>query len=141
MNAKGEFLEFAQVHGYCYGTPKQPILNWIEAGTDALLDIDVQGARQIRANGDPRIQGALADVFIMPSTIQELERRLRKRRTESDEQIALRLKRASGEMMAWRDYKYMILSGTMEEDLIKFRAIMRAERYLSGRMLYHGTGF
>jgi guanylate kinase len=131
---KGEFLEWAQVHGHYYGTPKEPVLQALAEGTDVLLDIDVQGAAQIRSLEDPRIREALADVFIMPPTLEELERRLRKRGTESEEEIGKRLERARQEMRLWREFKYTILSGSVEEDLQKFRAIMKAERYLSRRL-------
>jgi guanylate kinase len=103
-------------------------------GTDVLLDIDVQGAATIRATDDEMLRGSLVDVFIMPPTIEELEKRLRKRGTESEEQVMLRLQTGREESKLWLLYKYTILSGSMEEDLIKFRAIMRAERYLSRRL-------
>lgn len=130
----GEFLEYAEVHGRFYGTLKSTVLEHLKAGVDVLLDVDTLGAASIRANGDSFIQGALADVFIMPPGLEELARRLRKRGTESEEQIATRLRNASGEMQKWRDYRYTLISGSMEEDIEKFRAIMRAERYRSRRL-------
>jgi len=75
----------------------------------------------------------------MPPTHEELERRLRKRGTETEAEIQRRLYNSSGEMSRWREFKYTILSSSMEEDLIKFRAIMRAERYLSSRLTLHET--
>jgi guanylate kinase len=130
----GEMLEYAQVHGNYYGTLKSTVKEALTQGTDVLLDIDVQGAAAIRKTGDPLVLGSLVDVFIMPPTIDELEKRLRKRGTETDEQVRSRLATARTEMKLWRLYKYTILSGSMEEDLQKFRAIMRAERYLSQRL-------
>lgn len=130
----GEFLEYAEVHGRFYGTLKSTVLQHLKAGVDVLLDVDTLGAASIRASGDSIIQGALADVFIMPPGLDELARRLRKRGTESEEQIATRLRNASGEMQKWRDYRYTLISGSMEEDIEKFRAIMRAERYRSCRL-------
>lgn len=129
-----EFLEYAQVHDQYYGTPKSSVLEALQRGTDVLLDIDIQGAEQIRQCQDPMIQSSLVDVFIMPPTFEELERRLRKRGTESEEQIQKRLATGREEMKNWSGYRYTILSGSMEEDLTKFRAIMRAERYLSSRL-------
>ncbi|TFE69657.1 guanylate kinase [Methylacidiphilum sp. Yel] len=129
-----EFLEHAKVHGHYYGTLKSTVINALRNGTDVLLDIDVQGARQIRQSNDPLLRNALVDVFIMPPTIEELERRLRKRGTETEEELAIRLTAAKEEMKLWPEFKYTILSSSMEEDLIKFRAIMRAERYLSRRL-------
>jgi guanylate kinase len=106
-------------------------------GTDVLLDIDVQGAAAIRQTDDAMLRDSLVDVFIMPPTLEELEKRLRKRGTESEEQVKRRLHTGHEEMKLWPVYKYTILSGSMEEDLTKFRAIMRAERYLSRRLELH----
>lgn len=131
--ANGEFLEYAEVHGNCYGTLKAKVLELVEQGTDVLLDIDVAGARQVRMQPDRRITDNLVDVFIMPPSPEELERRLRKRGTESEEQIQIRLKNAICEMQAWSEYKYVVVSGSMEEDLARFRSIMSAERCLARR--------
>jgi len=132
--AAGDFLEHAEVHGASYGTLKSPVLESLRAGVDVLIDVDTAGAAAIRNCGDPLITSALADVFIMPRSLDELARRLRKRGTESGEQIATRLHNAAAEMRRWREYRYTILSGSMEEDIEKFRAVMRAERYLSRRL-------
>jgi guanylate kinase len=132
--ARSEFLEYARVHGNYYGTLKSQVLDLIKEGMDVVLDIDVAGARQIRGCADPLVQGALVDIFIMPPTMEELEKRLRKRGTETEEQIQVRLNNAAGEIEVWAEYQYTLLSETMEEDLIKFRAIMRAERYRSVRL-------
>ena len=132
--ASGDMLEYATVHGNYYGTPKATVKEALEQGTDVLLDIDVQGAAQIRKTEDKVVSASLVDVFIMPPTLEELEKRLRKRGTETEEQVTRRLATAREEMKLWRLYKYTILSGSMEEDLQKFRAIMRAERYLSRRL-------
>ena len=135
----GEMLEHADVYGQYYGTPQGPILEHLAAGRDVLLDIDVQGARQIRGSQDPRIREALADIFIMPPDLEELRRRLEGRGTETTAQIDKRIHAANAEMADWKSYRYTILSSSMEEDLIKFRAIIRAERYLSRRLnLHHG---
>ena len=131
---EGGFLEHAKVHDQYYGTPKQPVIEALENGTDVLLDIDIQGAQQIRGCTDPIIKGSLVDVFIMPPTFEDLERRLRKRGTETEEHIQKRLMTGREEMKVWKSYRYTILSGSMEEDLTKFRALMRAERYLSSRL-------
>jgi guanylate kinase len=130
----GEFIEHAKVHGHDYGTLRETVAAQIERGVDVMIDIDVQGAAQIRAESGA-IAESLADVFIMPPSLDELRRRLLKRGTESAEQIELRLANAAQEMESWRDYRYTIISGSTEEDLGKFRAIMRAERYLSRRMI------
>src|SRR5438067_10970973 len=133
--AAGEFLEYANVHGHLYGTLRETVLNQINRGVDVLLDIDTQGAARIRACADALIGEAIADVFLMPPSLDLLEHRLIKRGTETPEQIKVRLQNAAAERKNWRDYKYTIITGSVEEDLQKFRAIMRAERYLSKRLL------
>ncbi len=127
------FLEHAEVHGHFYGTLKGPVLEYLERGIDVLIDIDTKGAAAIRSSPDPLIQAALADVFIMPPDLEELRRRLERRGTENSEEIKIRLANAAREMECWRDYRYTIISGSMEENIEKFRAVMRAERYLSRR--------
>ncbi len=132
--AGGGFLEFAEVHGNLYGTPKAAVMENIAGGVDVLVDVDTAGAAAIRSSGDPAVASALADVFIMPPGLEELGRRLRGRGTESEEQIATRLRNAAAEMRHWRDYRYTIISGSTEEDIEKFRSVMRAERLLSRRL-------
>ena len=134
----GDFLEHAQVHGDYYGTLREPVLTNLQNGVDVLIDIDTQGAATIRNCDDPLIRGALADVFIMPPDLDELRRRLRNRGTETEEQINRRLDTAVREMELWRDYRYTIISGSVEEDLGRFRHIMAAEGYLSRRLLCTG---
>ncbi len=131
----GEFLEYAKVHEHYYGTLRAPIRANLDTGVDVLIDVDTQGAASIRTYDDPFIREALCDVFIMPPNLEELRRRLTKRGTEDEQQIELRLKNAAQEMELWRDYRYTIISKSMEEDLLKFRHIMGAERYLSRRLL------
>jgi guanylate kinase len=131
----GEFLEYAKVHGQYYGTLRGPIRANLDSGVDVLIDVDTQGAASIREYDDPFVREALCDVFIMPPDLDELRRRLTKRGTETEQQIELRLQNAAQEMALWRDYRYTIISKSMEEDLLKFRHIMGAERYLSRRLV------
>jgi guanylate kinase len=133
--AAEEFLESAEVHGHFYGTLRAAVTEHLGNGVDVLIDIDVQGARTIRRDASEEIRGAIADIFIMPPSLDELRHRLVKRGTETPEQIEIRMKNAGTEMEAWKDYRYTLISGSVEEDLQKFRAIMRAERYLSRRMI------
>jgi guanylate kinase len=133
--AAGEFLEYAEVHGSKYGTLKGSVTENLRKGIDVLVDIDTKGAATIRACGDPFVLDALVDVFIMPPNLEELRRRLMKRGTETEEQITTRLQNAAAEMERWRAYKYTLISGSMEEDIEKFRAVMRAERYKSRRLV------
>jgi guanylate kinase len=132
--AAGQFLEYATVHDRYYGTTREPLVTNLQNGVDVLIDVDIQGAASIRAFDDPIIQQALCDVFIMPPDLDELRRRLTKRGTETPEQIESRIATAAREMELWRDYRYTIISRSMEEDLLKFRQIMGAERYLSRRL-------
>jgi len=135
----GDFLEHAQVHGDFYGTLREPVLTNLNDGVDVLIDIDTQGAATIRNCDDSIIRQALTDVFIMPPDLDELRRRLRKRGTETEEQIKRRLEAATREMELWRDYRYTIISGSVEEDLQKFLQIMAAESYLSRRLIFTGA--
>lgn len=133
--ATGDFLEYARVHNHYYGTLRQTIVDHLRDGIDVLVDIDIQGAASIRKSTDPFIRDSLVDIFIMPPNLEELRHRLIKRGTETEEQIDFRLAAAAAEMKCWREYRYTIISGSMEEDLQKFRAITRAERYLSRRIV------
>jgi len=132
---KGDFLEHAEVHQDHYGTLREPVVTNLKSGKDVLIDIDTQGAAVVRNCGDPVIRDALADVFIMPPDLEELRKRLLKRGTETAEQIDSRLATAAREMEHWRDYRYTIISGSVEEDLQRFRQIMEAESYLSRRLI------
>jgi len=131
----GEFLEHAKVHNHHYGTLRKPLIANLQNGVDVLIDVDIQGAAAIRTSSDQVIQQALCDVFIMPPDLDELRRRLTKRGTETADQIDLRIATAAQEMTLWRDYRYTIISKSMEQDLQKFRHIMGAERYLSRRLI------
>jgi guanylate kinase len=131
----GEFLEHAKVHEHYYGTLRKPLVTNLQNGVDVLIDVDTQGAAAIRASDDQIIRQALCDVFIMPPDLEELRRRLTRRGTEATNQIELRIATAAREMELWRDYRYTIISKSMEQDLQKFRHIMGAERYLSRRLV------
>jgi len=122
------------VHEDLYGTLREPVLTNLQNGVDVLIDIDTQGAATIRNSEDPIVQQALADLFIMPPDVEELRRRLMKRGTETAQQIESRLATAMREMELWRDYRYTIVSGSIEEDLEKVRNIMSAETFLSRRL-------
>jgi guanylate kinase len=130
----GDFLEHANVHEDLYGTLREPVLTNLQNGVDVLIDIDTQGAATIRNCGDPIVRQALADIFIMPPDVEELRRRLMKRGTETAQQIESRLATALREMELWCDYRYTIVSGSVEEDLENVRNIMSAEAFLSRRL-------
>jgi guanylate kinase len=124
----GNLLEWAEVHGNYYGTRRSEVANRLGRGIDVLVDVDVQGARSIRACADALIVDSLTDVFLAPPSMDDLERRLRKRGTETEEQVSTRLKNASMEMSCWNEYQYIIVSGSPEADQSNFRAIMMSER-------------
>ena len=131
----GDFLESAEVHGHRYGTLREPVLAQLGRGEDMLIDIDIQGAETMRNDPDGVIRGAIADIFLLPPSLEELRRRLVGRGTETEAEIELRLSNAANELEAWRGYRYTLVSGSREEDLAKFRAIMKAERSLTRRMI------
>ena len=122
------------MHEDLYGTLREPVLTNLQNGVDVLIDIDTQGAATIRNSEDPIVQQALAEIFIMPPDVEELRRRLMKRGTETAQQIESRLATAMQEMELWRDYRYTIVSGSIEEDLERVRDIMSAETFLSRRL-------
>ena len=122
------------MHEDLYGTLREPVLTNLKNGVDVLIDIDTQGAASIRNSDDPIVRQALADIFIMPTEVEELRRRLMKRGTETEQQIESRLATAAREMELWRDYRYTIVSGSVEEDLENVRNIISAETFLSRRL-------
>ena len=128
--AAGEFLEHAQVHGQRYGTLAAEALGRAQAGHDVLLDIDVQGARQVRAAAaaNAALRRALALVFIGPPALAVLETRLRGRATEDPAQLARRLAGARSELAQWRHYDYLVINADLPAALAELRAILAAER-------------
>lgn len=132
--SKSNLLEYAEVHGNFYGTRKDYIKESLSSGVDVLVDVDVQGARSIRDCKDPAITSALVDVFLAPPSLEVLTRRLLNRGTETPEQMRLRLHNATLEMECWREYQYLLVSGSAEEDQRRFRNIMESERLRSCRL-------
>ena len=124
----GEFLEHAGVHKWRYGTLRESVVGLLEGGVDVVMDVDVQGAEQIRACGDATVGRALVDVFVMPPDTAELESRLRARGSESEETFRLRMKNALAEIEYWPKYRYRILSSSRDEDYAAFKHIIAAER-------------
>ena len=131
----GEFLESAEVHGNLYGTLKTEVIGPLGNGTDIVMDLDVQGAAQVRACTDAEIRLAAVDLFVMPRNEEELLARLSGRGTDSEEVIALRMKNALGEMSHWPEYTYRLLSGDREEDYSRFKSLVIAERMRVCRLL------
>ena len=125
---RGELFEHAHVHGRWYGTLKSFVLDNIKRGVDVLLDIDVQGAAQVRMCGDDILKKCHLDVFILPPSVEELRSRLAGRGTEDKTAFELRMTNAVAEMEHWPNYDYTLVSSTREEDAARFRAILTAER-------------
>lgn len=124
MTSRGAFLEWAEVHGNCYGTPRDPVEEAIAEGRDMLFDIDWQGAEQVRA----ALSSDVVSVFILPPSIAELERRLRGRALDSEEVIQRRLAKAQDEMAQWQTYDYVLINHKVADSLDHLRAILLAER-------------
>lgn len=138
--AAGEFLEHALVHGRRYGTLKSEVLPALAVGQDVIMDLDIQGAAQLRACADETIRRAVTDVFIMPAGVEELRARLAGRRSETAEELDLRLRNAMAEMRHWNLYTYTLISHTREADLAAIQNILHAERRRSSR-LHPGADF
>jgi guanylate kinase len=130
----GEFLEHAVVHGNLYGSLKSEVLAHLKNGVDVVMDIDVQGAAQVRTCADAEIRRAMVDLFVMPPGEEELHSRLSGRGTDSEEVISLRMTNALDEMSHWREYTYVLLSSTREEDYARFLALVTAERMRVSRI-------
>ena len=120
----GEMLEHARVFDNHYGTPKMPVETALARGRDVLFDVDWQGARDLRqAAGYDQ-----ASIFILPPSIDELERRLKARAQDSDEVVRARMAKATSEMSHWGEYDYIVVNVDVEESVAEVQAILRAER-------------
>lgn len=127
-----EFAEWAYVFDHMYGSPKEPIKEALRAGRDTLFDIDWQGTQQL----EYAFRTDLVLIFILPPSMRELERRLHERGTDSEEIIANRMKRASGEIGHWAEYDYVLINDDMDKCLQDVRAIIAAERLRRERQPY-----
>jgi guanylate kinase len=123
MLARGELAEWATVHGNLYGTRARAIEEALTAGRDVLLDIDTQGAAQLRA----RYADAVL-IFILAPSVKELEQRLRERRSDAEAEIERRLVRAREEIALWRRYDYLIVNRDVKEAMEQLESIILAER-------------
>ncbi len=123
------FLEYANVHGNLYGTLRSEVEKCVECGTDVLLDVDVQGARQMRERirGTP-LEACAAFVFCGPPSFAELERRLRARGTETEEAVRRRLHDAREELRAWREYEFLVVNDRIEDAVDRLSEIVSAFR-------------
>ena len=122
--AADHFIEWARVFRHQYGTPLAPLEERLASGHDVLFDIDWQGTQQLHA----KRPDATVRVFILPPSMAELERRLRARRTDSDEVIAGRMARAAAEISHWAEYDYVLVNDDFDRCLDQVRTILAAER-------------
>ena len=121
MVDRQEFLESAEYHGNMYGTSRQFVEENIASGRAVILDIDVQGAQQVKG----QIEGAVT-IFLMPPSFAELERRLKARRLEDDETIRRRLAIAKREILRYNDYDYVVINDKLDESIGLLEAIVRS---------------
>ncbi len=126
----GEMLEHAEVFGHFYGSPKGPVEAAMAEGRDTLFDIDWQGGQQIRRS---TLAKDVVSVFILPPSIDELERRLRQRAQDSDAVIAGRMAKARDEISHWGEYDYVIVNHDIDASEAQLRTILMAERARADR--------
>jgi guanylate kinase len=119
-----QLLEWAEVFGYFYGTPRLPVQKALRAGRDVLFDIDWQGTQQL----SEKARGDMASIFVLPPSIAELERRLHTRALDDEDVIRRRMAKASGELSHWAEYDYVIINDKLERAFAEVQMILAAER-------------
>ena len=122
--ALGDLLEHARVFGNDYGTPRAPVEQTLSHGADVLFDIDWQGTQQLAQ----AMREDLVSIFVLPPTVADLERRLRTRAQDSDEEVARRMAKASDEMSHWAEYDYIIVNRDIDESVAQVESVLAAER-------------
>jgi guanylate kinase len=120
----GELLEWAQVFGHRYGTPRAPVEAALASGHDVLFDIDWQGTQQLREKADHD----LVSIFVLPPSMADLERRLRRRAQDPDEVIRARMATAADEMSHWAEYDYVVINTDVDRAFREMQTILAAER-------------
>jgi guanylate kinase len=124
MAANGQLLEHAEVYGHRYGTPRQAVETALAQGRDVLFDIDWQGAQQLREAAADDTVG----VFILPPSLEELERRLRTRAQDAEATVQFRLAQVASDVTHWPEYDYVLINSDFEASVAAVRAILAAER-------------
>jgi guanylate kinase len=124
MIRSGDLLEWAEVFGHRYGTPRVPVERALAAGKDVLFDLDWQGANKLRR----KVGSDLVTVFVLPPSVVELHRRLKSRAQDSEAVIRRRMAEAGREMSHWREYDYVIVNYDLDRAFAELRAILTAER-------------
>jgi guanylate kinase len=131
MVKSGDLLEWAKVFDHRYGTPRRPVEKALQAGRDVLFDIDWQGTQQLRE----KARDDLVSVFILPPSVDELERRLHSRAQDTHDIIRARMSKAAGEMSHWPEYDYVIVNHDKDTAFAEVRAILAAERLKRERQI------
>ena len=127
----GELLEWAQVFGHRYGTPRAPVEAALLSGQDVLFDIDWQGTQQLREKADHD----LVSVFVLPPSMRDLERRLRRRAQDSDDVIRARMATAAEEMSHWAEYDYVVINTDVDHAFAQVQSILASERLKRERLI------
>ena len=131
MIERKQFLEYAEVFGNYYGTPRGPVDEALNAGKDMLFDIDWQGTQQLRDKG----RADLVTVFILPPSTRDLEKRLLTRAQDPKEIVAQRMAKAADEMSHWAEYDYVVVNSDIGTSLTNLKAILTAERLKRERLV------
>jgi guanylate kinase len=124
MRDRGDLLEWAEVHGNFYGTPRGPVEAVLAQGRDVLFDIDYQGTQQVRSAASHD----LVTIFILPPSMRELQARLERRAEDSGDTIAKRLENARSEITRWEQYDYVLINDDIQTTFGDLMAIVTAER-------------
>jgi guanylate kinase len=124
MARGGELLEWANVFGHSYGTPREPVERALAEGRDVLFDIDWQGSRQLIK----KCRAEVVTVFILPPSLVELDRRLQRRAEDTDDIIRKRMEKATDELAHWQEYDYVIINHDLERAFADVRTVLAAER-------------
>lgn len=130
MKADGELLEWAEVHGNFYGTPRARVEERLAAGDDILFDIDFQGTLQLYE----KCRADMVTIFILPPSIKELRKRLERRAQDSQETIERRLRNAKLEMDHWQEYDYVLVNEDLDQSCARVRSILSASRLARPRL-------
>jgi guanylate kinase len=130
MKAGGELLEWAEVHGNAYGTPRAPVEKVLAEGRDMLFDIDWQGAKQVRE----RLGDDVVSIFVLPPSMRELRARLERRAEDTASSIEARFENARREIERWRDYHYVVVNDDLKRAYRDVTAIVTAERLRAKRI-------
>jgi guanylate kinase len=130
MRKAGDLLEWAEVHGNAYGTPREPVEKVLAEGRDMLFDIDWQGAKQMRE----RLGDDVVSVFVLPPSLGELRARLERRAEDSASSIGTRLEAARQEIVRWRNYEYVVVNDDLQRSYLDLKAIVASERMRARRI-------